>query len=54
MPSAHNTTFYYNTLHYTAFASATLVKLTTINIGRYVITAEFLNVNFYTNLKLPT
>ena len=54
MASAHNTTFYYNSLHCTASASATLVKLTSSNIGRCVMIAEFLNVNFYTNLKLPT
>ena len=54
MASAHNTTFYYNSLHCTASASATLVKFTSSNIGRCVMIAEFLNVNFYTNLKLPT
>ena len=54
MVSAHNTTFYYNSLHCTASATATLVKLTGSNIGRCVMIAESLNVNFYTNLKLPT
>ena len=46
MASAHNTTFYYNSLPCTASASATLVKLTSSKIGRCVMIAEFLNVNF--------
>ena len=54
MGSAHNTTFYYYSLHCTTSASATLIKLTRSNIGRCVSIAKFLNVNFYTNLKLHT